>query len=228
MRDRPIIFSAPMVRALLDGRKTMTRRLLKPQPPEWATFCQQPDMLNSSGAWVPSGLWRWSEEETSPPRPLRQWPVDAEGYHYWMRLRFQPGDRLWVRENFARVGDNPDDIHACPDLRVHAYYAADAVCPGHLSWRPSIHMPRWASRLTLTVTAVKVERLQAISAGDAISEGIAYPPEGMTMDEAVEYGVDPRGEFRQLWGEIYGPGAWDANPFVVAISVTVERRNIDA
>ena len=99
MADRPIIFSAPMIRALLAGQKTQTRRILKPQPPEWATFCQQPSMLNVEHRWVPSGLWRWSEPEQSPPRALRAWPVDADGEHYWLSLRFAKGDRLWVREN---------------------------------------------------------------------------------------------------------------------------------
>ena len=84
MADRPIIFSAPMIRALLAGQKTQTRRILKPQPPEWATFCQQPSMLNVEHRWVPSGLWRWSEPEQSPPRALRAWPVDADGEHYWL------------------------------------------------------------------------------------------------------------------------------------------------
>ncbi len=103
MTDKGIIFSAPMVRALLAGRKTQTRRLLKNQPPEWATFCEQPAMFNALHQWVPSGLWRWSELEQSPPRALREWPIGKDGAHYWLRPAFQSGDRLYVRETCRAI-----------------------------------------------------------------------------------------------------------------------------
>ncbi|WP_223880897.1 hypothetical protein [Roseococcus microcysteis] len=176
-----------MVRALLAGRKTQTRRL--------------------------------AYRDTTTNRAGETYGLNATS---WKRV--QPGDRLWVRENYARVGDNPDDIHACPDLRVHAYYAADSVVPAELRWRPSIHMPRWASRLTLTVTAVRVERLQAISEADAKAEG--YDWRG--ADPYVPCGQNAVLWFSGLWNTLHKPPhAWADNPEVVAITFTVAQRNID-
>lgn len=256
MTDRPIIFSAPMVRALLDGRKTQTRRIITPQnfkllgrdmlfhrpsPAElqlalhedrdfrWLdgalSWTSGPNILNPSAAVL---LWRG--------KPL--WtPGDDMG---------GPGDRLWVRENCwtesrMNEGDgvrypadgewrvienspNASEAWCVMDQYAHARHPDnDTNCGQQV---PSIHMPRWASRLTLHVEAVRVQRLHDISAGDAIAEGIAYPPKGMTMDEAVEYGVDPRGEFRMLWGGIHGLDAWASNPWVVAITFRIEHANI--
>lgn len=246
MTDRPIIFSAPMVRALLDGRKTQTRRILKPQPPEWATFCQQPSMYNVEHRWVPSGLWRWSEPEQSPPRTLRAWPVDADGEHYWLKLRFEQGDRLWVRENCQAVEQpsGEDGVHFLADeawlpIQGGSRGAADDWLTLYSYGKgrrrgaivPSIHMPRWASRLTLVVTDVRVERLNAMSAADAIAEGI----QDLCTPEHRDFGIPglvnaqhPVRAFWLLWEHINGAGSWEANPWVAAISFTVHRANIDA
>ncbi|RVT97924.1 hypothetical protein EOD42_09045 [Rhodovarius crocodyli] len=201
MTDRPIIFSAPMVRALLDGRKTQTRRVIK-----------KPAALDALAVFGPSFLSKAGN-------------ADLVGY--------APGDRLWVRENYARVGDNEDDIHACPDLRVHAYYRADAVCPGHLRWRPSIHMPRWASRLTLHVEAVRAQRLQDISEEDVRAEGGLQLRSGrwVTAQGEQHFGLahhTARGCFGRLWRDLHGPDAWAADPWVAAVTFRVERHNIDA
>lgn len=228
MADRPIIFSAPMVRALLAGRKTQTRRLLKPQPPEWATFCQQILMFNIQHQWVPSGLWQWCEPETTPPRSLRRWPIDAQGdHHYGMRLRYQPGDRLWVREGWAPVWVIPQ----------RAIYRADGerqpgACCG-CAWKPSIHMPRWASRLTLVVTEVRLERLQDIRREDAIAEGIQRVGGGFLRWEnwsgaEGQSAFTPEAAYAVLWNSLHGPDAWAANPWVVALTFSVAQRNIDA
>lgn len=228
MADRPILFSAPMVQALLRQArqpgtgKTQTRRLLKPQPPEWATFCQQPDMLNVEHRWVPSRLWRWSEPEQTPRRALRAWPVDAEGEHYWMRLPWQVGDRLWVRESWRTLQKvdclKPRDL---ADDRSKVTYEADPENRNPL-WafgkrRPSLFMPRWASRLTLLVTDVRVERLQDISEEDAKAEGAAGMP---------TWGCHRNG-FYAIWLDIHGHESWQANPWVVAVTFTVHARNID-
>ena len=126
MSDHPIIFSGPMVRSLLDGRKTQTRRVLKPQPQG-----EQPK--------------NWTRANDKA-------------------VRYAPGDRLYVREAINKVS-TPGDV----------VYRADFEAGGNdgagLGWRPSIHMPRWASRLTLTVTDVRVQRLQDISEEDARAEG---------------------------------------------------------
>lgn len=208
MADRPIIFSAPMVRALLAGTKTQTRRLVKPDMA--AAFDRAGEKL------------------------LRRFPNQNGG-------PYAPGDRLWVREAFARVGDEEDDVHACPDLRVWSYYKADNVVPEQYRWRPSIHLPRWASRLTLTVTDVRAQRLQDISEEDAIAEGIERinDPRGicwrsyetLSNGKPHPHSIVPNRSavisYRELWNSLHGPDAWDANPWVWAISFSVAHHNID-
>jgi hypothetical protein len=233
MTDRPILFSGPMVRALLAGTKTQTRRVLKPQPPAWATFCQQPTMLNVLQQWVPSGLWAWSEAEQQPPRELKRWPVDANGDHYWLNPRFAVGDRLYVREAWKTHAAYDDISPAAMGGDEAILYEADGA---HQTWgypaiskigrfRQGMHMPRWASRLTLTVIHVRVQRLQEIGHVDAAAEGClgkgTYPG---------GYEVTPRDQYRELWDSLNAPRGfgWDSNPWVVAVSFTVERRNIDA
>lgn len=228
MTDRPILFSGPMVRALLSGSKTQTRRLLKPQPPEWATFCQQP-MLNVLQQWVPSGLWRWSEDVQTPPRPLKCWPLDGEGNHYWLKPRFSVHDRLWVREAWramrAADGAAPRDLTP----RAPVSYETDGnPLGGRL--RASMHMPRWASRLTLTVTDVRIERLQECSEADARAEGIVKVGRFFGLEDAdwdfasTESAVN---SYAALWESINGPGSWDANPWIAAYTFTVHHQNID-
>lgn len=194
MRDLPILFSAPMVRALNEGRKTQTRRILTPQPTE---------------------------------------PLSVEdGYQVWRKYR--NGDRLWVRENFAILPRScynlPKTIAPDPDMA--AYYRADFDRSGKPPWKPSIHMPRWVSRLTLTVTDVRIQRLQDISEADAAAEGVE--PETSPLGRPGWFAAagikasSAKGAYRALWDEINGPGAWARNPWIVAVSFAVERRNIDA
>lgn len=239
MTDHPALFNGAMVRGLLreidqpGSGKTNTRRILKMQPPEWATFCQQPSMLNVLGQWVSSGLWRWSEELQDPPRTLRSWPVDDEGDHYWMRLPIAPGDRLWVRETWA-VGNIYDGMSSSkinPE-RVPLYcgirYAANHARSG-IKDRPSIHMPRWASRLTLYVTDVRVQRLHDITEEDAIAEGCGQYASSTEIKRAFD--PDQKGSYRAgflaLWDQIYGVEATDANPWVMAVTFTPRCGNID-
>lgn len=246
MVDRPILFSAPMVRALLAGTKTQTRRTLKPQPPEWATFCQQPQALMHGGVWRPSGLWSWSEPEQSPLRPLRRWPIDNNGEHYWLNPRFAVGDRLWVKETW-RTWRDFDEIKptSLQGEGAPVFYEADRDnCDRHGKARVSIHMPRWASRLTLTVTDVRVERLQDISEEDAIAEGIYCTSLGLGGLYSIDRPGDKarggatitrpagwekaRHAYLHLWERINGKDSWDANPWVVAVSFDVRKGNIDA
>jgi hypothetical protein len=196
--DRPIIMRATSVRGLLAGTKTQTRRLLS------ATFSAA---MNRAGNAI---VARWPHQKGS-------------GY--------EVGDRLWVREGWAQVGDNEDDIHACPDLRVHAYYRADSMQPKVLRWRSPIFMPRWASRLTLTVTDVYVQRVQYISDADAVAEGIWDTEFYNATEHKVSAGAPWSLEwlaYADLWNALHGSGAWDANPWIVALSFTVARGNIDA
>lgn len=167
MTDRPIIFSAPMVRALLDGRKTQTRRKFE----------------------LPANSGRMKLSATPNIRECK-----------WQR-----GDRLWVRE-----------AHAFDSVLVR-YYATDDVHDLRKKRSP-IHMPRWASRLTLLVTDVRVQRLQEISRGDAMEEGCPFAN--------MADGPNPRDWYRDIWNSIHGPDAWDANPWVAALTFTVHRQNI--
>lgn len=197
MADKPILFSAPMVRALLDGQKTQTRRIAKfvePQGDKW-------HLRNEYG-----GFAGCTDED-----------VIIDGQFY---APIQRGDSLWVREAFSyswSVKDDPDRRHLMP-----MWFWADGN-PSDGDWskpKPSIHMPRWASRLTLTVTDVRVQRLQEISRGDAMDEGCPFAN--------MQAGPNPRDWYAELWNTINGAGAWEANPWVVAYTFDVHNGNIDA
>ncbi|MEW9304494.1 hypothetical protein [Labrys neptuniae] len=209
MTDRPILFSAPMIRALLAGTKTQTRRILKPPYGTWE--------------YLPSGEWR---------------PIYTKVF---------TGDRLWAREAWrterAFDGIRPRDlpIFELPGLPIF-YEASDngqASTWGN-PWgeqrRPSMFMPRWASRLTLVMTGVRVERLLDISEEDAIAEGIEpvldFMPYGNHWKRYRDGGwngyVDsPIASYASLWTEINGSGSWEANPFVAVISFRPIHQNID-
>jgi hypothetical protein len=214
MTDRPIIFSAPMVRALLAGSKTQTRRVLKPQP-----------------------KIEYLASERLEDHELRGWEcvAQADGRHAIVKqMSYAPGDRLYVRETFAMgfdydeddkpIGDEPKPFYAATHGIGRWYDPDKDEWRDEPRWTPSIHMPRWASRLTLIVKAVKIERLTDISESDAEAEG---PQIG---GDNTEYG-DERNYyegFRDLWESINGAGSWDANPWIVAVTFRVVRGNIDA
>lgn len=212
--DRPIIFSALMIRALLDGRKTQTRRIVK-----------KPAAMDALAVFGPSFL-------------LKPGCADL--------LPYATGDRLWVREAWrteARYDEmRPADLlpptvaadmgQRVPLVSYEADYAEEPNdgCRGRL--RPSIHMPRWASRLTLVDVDVRVERLQQISEDDARAEGIGqnagdglwtWAPKGVS----VSGWHSARGAFDALWTSINGPDAWATNPWVCAISFRTIKANID-
>lgn len=197
MRARPILFSAPMVDALLDGRKTQTRRVAK--------------LTDSGRLKAPGSSRNWHPHDREA---VRACPYGA------------PGDLLWVRETWSEVGAGLD-----PQIPVYrATYPAcvprdcenvpDDIREAGYRWKPSIHMPRRLSRLTLRVTAVRVERLQDISVNDAQAEGVDLA--------AWEWGEVAVGHFATLWDSINGPGSWDANPWVWAVSFEVLHENVEA
>lgn len=210
MSDRPIIFSAPMVRAMLDGRKTQTRRVLKPQP-----------IMHDAGDCTIRG---------------HRGPVD-----YLMRdvaprfwAGYAPGDKLWVREKHCFL--------LCPQCDEGYPFTSSRPCicgtqakvayfesqgPGvNVRWRSPIHMPRWASRLTLIVTDVRVQRVQEISGMDAKREGVSIPAhlpgDGADLDHAKR-------AFRDLWDSLNAKRGfgWSENPWVVALSFETHHQNID-
>jgi len=205
MTDRPIIFSAPMVCALMDGRKTQTRRVLKPQPPEGAKFF----------AWDVGGAGAFARFVVTDDHGNADLPA--------ARLPAWRGDRLYVREAFCpRLG------YPAPIAKPH--YRADGDRPEWRGlWKPSIHMPRWASRLTLTVTDVRVQRLQYITEAYAVAEGVRSTSDGWSADTGCGARFfNAQDAFHFLWNSLHGPAAWDANPWVVALTFTVQRGNIDA
>lgn len=186
MKEKPILFSAPMVRAILEGRKTQTRRIIKYIP-----------LLGEPLAWCAAAKAR------EPG-----WVSIVGDYRRFSPYGI-PGDRLWVRETWM-----PDGLMQLdPTIRA-AYYKSDGkeyVDPGTMTpckWRPSIHMPRWASRLTLEVTGVRVERVQEISEEDALAEGV-QPGGDMRWNPVQAY--------KALWASIHGPSSWESNPFVWVI-----------
>jgi hypothetical protein len=239
MTDRPILFSAEMVRAILDGRKTQTRRAIKPVP----TFhgggaCHDADALQQDYVepyWVFPKTCKYGKE----------------------------GDTLWVRETWGAVwpADEPVPLRQCEieyraDLppgctdRPGQWPADEGNGPEVPKWRPSIHMPRWASRITLRITDIRVERLQDISEDDARAEGSEARPfpgpwwqgyrdlgDGQLFHQqaigetAPDWMIEPkkmpqtpwldrsaRDGFRSIWMGLHGPDAWDPNPWVWVIS----------
>ena len=179
MTSKPILFSSAMVRALLDGSKTQTRRIVKPQPTKLAG----PDF---------DGCW----SDTIPPV-----------VRYFMCPFGRNGDTLWVRETWCIADDGVD----YPFL-----YRADnwTECPSaDGKWKPSIFMPRSASRITLEITAVRVERLNDISEEDAITEGVDIGNPPHEADQPL-----PTMLYERLWENINGHGSWQANPFVWVIT----------
>jgi hypothetical protein len=232
MRELPILFSAPMVRAILEGRKTVTRRVVKPQPPARndminAAYCGHPNL------WLPNGS------------------IGADTPREWKCPYGQPGDRLWVRETFAqwptcdlvrggKVGMTayragkpvlvpPPGAHVPLDQWPREW--RDDTKPESVRWRPSIHMPRWASRIALEVTGVRVERLQDITSDQILAEGVQIPttPEGSALiDISTKHGpafflpalngnsTDDllRAHWAALWVAINGIDSWNANPWV--------------
>ena len=211
MKERPILFNGEMVRAILDGRKTMTRRVVKPQPfedPKWGL------------SWAPRGI-----AENKPiycERNANFNPITKAMTEVGAPLG-TIGDRLWVRETWGLMSyhDTTDWCgYSIKDVseaelreRFLIEHATNWDLPNESAyWRPSIHMPRWASRITLEITAVRVERLQEITEEDAMKEGCEreFKPDG-----SVAWGaglIEAAENFRTLWQSIYAN--WDANPWV--------------
>ena len=203
MKESPIIFSAPMVQAILAGTKTQTRRVVKRYSADCIGWFDDGD-----------GLWAQRFIDPSSGSPyLKSWR-DRCPYG-------RPGDRLWVREAFIH---EPADycweasvsIPCRPAFTVYrADHEGDTRGAG---WKPSIHMPRWASRITLEITDVRVERLQDISEADAVAEGCKpIRPELVQDGLIVRPWCSAVEEFRLVWEQIHGGGSWEKNPWVWVI-----------
>jgi hypothetical protein len=268
MTDRPIIISAPMIQALLDGRKTQTRRVLNGVPPQPASRCAPGNVPRHPAPYLDA--YCGDQRTAANPRGMSMdwnwWQVDDRPGPVAFRAPCVPGDRLWVREAFIGAAGY-DDIPPSKWGNKPIWYVADGEPDRNRWWhlssktRSPIHMPRWASRLTLTVTNVRVQRLQDISEEDAIAEGATSRPRciGFLLNEAgwsMDWSLvgqlsqwaakpigasrltplgerdialsDPEMAFASYWNDLHGPDAWASNPWVCALTFTVEKRNIDA
>ncbi|HGM6992107.1 TPA: hypothetical protein ACKP7H_002359 [Serratia marcescens] len=229
MKERPVIFNGEMVRAILDGRKTQTRRVMKVQP-ESSGFGLRfiTESLNNRD----TGKYFWSQSDAFGINKPRSKP--------FLCPFGQVGDRLWVREayqgplfNFDQMETYLEDTSKFERPEFCEYRADGGKTPEYYDaddnlrygWKPSIHMPRWASRITLEITAVRVERLNDISEEDAEAEGIdmeALYDSQDCYDCIADHNMTGRptvtGAFKYLWESIYGVDSWNANPWVWAIS----------
>lgn len=255
MVDKPILFSAPMVRALLAGTKTQTRRVLNPQPYTngFKYDAALGDILCHNDCLPPAALLMDKGKGTNR-YTISSYEDGPEAFG-----RYRVGDRLYVRE--AWRCDATLDAMAPRDLKPRTrpiwfeagFYGVTGNGtpmgqhhPADLDgqhtkgkFRQGMHMPRWASRITLAVTEVRVERLRDCSANDAIAEGVSSsehwrpkdvqdrPFEEKWWDDATFWGNYPQLAYRELWEAINGPGSWAANPWVAAYSFTVHHHNID-
>ncbi|WP_128805057.1 hypothetical protein [Klebsiella grimontii] len=231
MKERGMVFNGEMVRAILDGRKTQTRRIMAPQPADDIERCIFPN---------PEAIgWKSSLRH-------KRGSTTAHFCHYG-----KPGDRIWVRETFqgplfdydlmdsyckdSTPFEKPEFcVYKADGVPAPEFYDADDEL--HCRWRPSIHMPRWASRILLEITDVRVERLNAISEEDAQREGVHTEVWDQTvvarnyaaideffqfwsedMPHYVEMNQLHQSSFRSLWESIYGEESWQANPWVWVI-----------
>lgn len=212
MADKPILFSGPMVRAILEGRKSATRRVVKPQPL----------FLESGGCWYPTGHDKRAKHYAGEDHFRKGLAEDFGPY--------SPGDTLWVRETWAYATgpnrDEPDDPEHHKIIYREEWDRLQPNCPLDGCWKPSIFMPRWASRINLRVTDVRVERIQEITEEDAIAEGVESEVPGCSSvywnyrdnlwDGAFPNDHEARCSFQTLWDSINAKRGhpWSSNPWV--------------
>jgi len=205
MKSKPILFSGPMVRAILAGTKTQTRRIIKPQPPAWCVYAGISEM-------TPPGQWEF------------RGPHNNQSAAKFIPCPYLPMSEttLWVRETHAIVPrtaywhdrDIPHREHGYDWAIYREGWERSPPC----KWRPSIHMPRWASRISLAIKSMRCQLLQDISEEDAIAEGVQSVS---VKDVPRNAAWSARQDFSQLWDKINGkrPGCtWVANPWVWAVT----------
>lgn len=253
MTEKPMIFNAEMVRAILEGRKTMTRRIVK-QVPDYYHFkhCGGPKQGQPKHImdWSLSGVYQADEDQENYCKKGHfyldvQTDVDDNSHQEIKCPYGQSGDRIWVRETFSLETNSHGDLSGVEyeppfkdgrpvkwdggDWWQPHYRATDPspelICYGDICrqcddngsgphWKPSIQMPRWASRITLEIVDVRVERLNDITREDAKKEGF-LPSIGNGLEQSCgrSFG-NAELAFRNTWESIYGPGSWESNPWV--------------
>lgn len=227
MKERGMIFNGEMVRAILDGRKTQTRRIMKVQPSDGFHPTHNGYDLDLNAHWYTPGVVDKNGYLQPAKKDVFGVADENEGYTCPFGA---VGDRIWVRETWAEAGAG------APDMKLYRANYPEHV-PTHyenvppadeIRWTPSIHMPRWASRITLEITCVRVERLNGISETDAEAEGIdmeALFDAQDCYDCIADHNMTGRptatGAFKYLWESIYGEENWQANPWVWVIEFKV-------
>ena len=213
--ERPILFNAEMVNAILAGRKTQTRRVVKPQP----TTCND----DRGGHWWPSNA---VQSMVHIENELQDYDGNWGGLIETCNPFGEIGDRLWVRETHAlipstayRASDVQQVINPDDNETASIFKAGFSLSQSGFKWKPSIHMPRWACRIVLEITKIRIERLQDITKEDAKAEGFDYS----THPSAIKmgYAVGARTNFRHTWEEIYGTTSWNQNPWVWVVEFKV-------
>jgi hypothetical protein len=233
MKERPILFRGPMVKAILDGTKTQTRRIVKPQPWKEGQYKGHPKGIDKAFFREDHDEWWFT------PKDVREYDPSPYSVMCLKCPYGKPGDRLWVRESFWQSGFTANAAHpesGCNDpVWIWGEKTAFDLERTPMGWRkrPSIHMPRWASRINLEVTEVRVERLQDISEEDALSEGIQrgdgkwhtishsaqlHDVHGFYVEGSHIRHNAPTHAFRHLWESVNGPGSWDANPWLWVVT----------
>ena len=204
---RPILFSGPMVRAILDGRKTQTRRIVKAKDSDSSRCITLPMLMKNVNEWrLQDGRW---------------FGIDGYDTLVFCDCPYgHVGDRLWVRENWRECGSGQRQDGKIPSTPVPVVYAADDDAEG--PWRPSIFMPRWASRITLELVSIRIERLREISHEDATAEGIERSGKGWKdYGGNTQQWMSPATSFQTLWMSINGHENWSANPWVWVVGFKV-------
>ena len=253
MADLPILFTDAMIRALLEGRKTQTRRVIKsarvfatPETPAFTIVGADLERaLQNASRFRHLGLDEWFWESDA-----FDWQKPATRTGWMAHIGYAVGDRLWVRECVAAGACAPSKPsewapsfwrreQGGPSNRSGLWYRADGLVPEKQitwrgQWKPNIFMPRWASRLTLKVTGVQIERIRDISDDDALAEGVELaiaPTAGRDIDIDGDYWPGgPKNMFRELWQRINGKRdgcSWGDNPWVAAYTFTLNKQNID-
>lgn len=237
MNIKPVIFNSEMIRALMEGRKTQTRRPIKPQPPKESTLHRyygdespRPALKNTFGWFMPAAgdLWPCNDDDRI------SCPFGKVGDLLYVRETWGVADK-WIHDCETNP---PRTIAYKADQEIRNFdppYIVDTEPWGwsHMKWRPSIHMPRWASRLTLRITDVRVERVQDITEDDAKAEGIINCSTDLCDSSTGYYDYEnqtcyvrfPSQSFSTLWNSIYNN--WDQNPWVWVIKFEVIKQNVD-
>ena len=229
IKEKPILFSAPMVKAILSGKKTMTRRVIMPRP---SAFCKPFNVRVDDEGFI------WSGNQHGEIRRTKPSPYGIVGDHLWIRETWRPcltgGVSIEYRVGGRKEANDDSDLHnkiVCETMPVRSIDVKDEerrkAGEKHVPyvWRPSIFMKRWASRITLEITGVRVERLHSITAKDIIAEGVVDRPhkvEGLEGDcpvSAVDGAcyMDLRSLWAAAWTKINGKESWASNPFVWVI-----------